>query len=293
MIFQPSRRVRGTVSFRSSMLPAYEGCCRRFGAAYLFETGLDKELGIKLNRPKAHVGSAVGTSCHSGHAYLMEAFATTGEHGGDERAGYAMDVARTQFGEIAKDDGIGYDKTTATQQGAEAAITRMIRRLHQDYQPDSMPILVEAKLKATVLPGLELTGHVDLYLIEKALNDLKTGVWRPQPFSQFGSYGLIMEANQIPVETMTTLYLPRVSTKREQPPCELIPIRPAIAKRQALSVARHAHRDVTAMLDSGDVEHLVANPSDNLCDPRFCPAFGTKFCAIGAEHNRHKIGREL
>ncbi|MGI9451963.1 MAG: PD-(D/E)XK nuclease family protein [Geminicoccaceae bacterium] len=293
---KPSSRMIPTLSFRASSLSVYESCPRRFGANFLIDRKLDKNIGIEFRKPKNHIGSAIGSACHSGHAYLMNALMTTGDHGGVHRAKNAVDVSISAFTEIVK-EGVGMDEVTKTLPAAEHSIERMVEKIFNDHRPDSEPVLVEEKLETIIsvwpLPSsIKLTGTVDLYLLEKYLPDLKTGKNRPQAFAQMGTYSLILRANGLDVDRLGLVYVPRVPARqREQPSAEIIPINQSIAEKHALSVAKHAHRDVDAMMSTGDVEQMVANPSDRLCSPQFCPAFGTPFCAIGAATHPQKMER--
>lgn len=287
------------ISFRSSALPVYETCPRMFAANYLMATKQAKDFGADLRPTKQNIGAAIGTSVHDAHAFLMNALAQTGDHGGTARTTAAIEVASSSYETITKGEGVGMDGTTPNDGAAERAIAKMVRTMHANHRPSSQPVLIEKGFKSGytyTLAGLRVrvivTGTIDLYLLEERLPDLKTGRNRPVPYVQLGTYDNILSANDIPVSQLEAIYIPRVATSRTQPPPEIIPIHRRVAKEQAKLVAVHAHRDISLMLTSGHAQNMIPRPNHGLCDPRFCSAFGTNFCAIGAAVNSHKKGRK-
>ncbi len=280
------------VEFRSSSLQAYELCPRMFGANWLLSNKMAFDFCPELQPVGQNVGAVVGSSVHEAHAYLMNALSKTGDHGGGRRQISALQVARSKLEELWRSGSVGTDSTTPTHHHAHEAVSKITRQMHVDHRPDSEPVLVEKGFEAIyryklarVLRTVKVTGTIDLYLLNRRLPDLKTGRNRPAPFSQLGTYDNILEENGIPVDTLEARYYRRVASHAMQPEAEVIPIPRAEAKEHAKIVAVHAHRDITRMLKSGNENQLLARPQHHLCDPRFCPAFGTKFCTIGAVTN--------
>lgn len=281
-----THREFGTLSVRGSSLPTFEQCQRKFGADYIIDKKLD--IGIELRSTKQNVGSVVGLSVHDGHSYLMSQLARTGSQGGDERAIHATERACSKLKELEQ-FGIGMDLTTPNLSDAARTVSRMMRRIHRKHCPDTEPLLVEQELTANFsyrddgeAQKVILTGRPDTYLFGSILPDLKTGQRKPQAYAQMGIYYAMLQANNYPVSVIYLLWLQRVKVTARQPSGITIPIEPKQAKAQAFSVAKHANRGLRRLLTTGDPESLVANPSCTLCDPKYCAAFGTSFCRIGA-----------
>lgn len=295
-----SHRVMPSLEIRASSLPTYETCPRMFGANHLLESGLANDMGLDLRRRRTHIGAAVGTACHHGHDYLMNAYMTSGSHGGKERLKHAEDVTLATLDNLIA-DGIGYDSTTPTPGAATLSTRRMVQMLFDQHRPKAKPLLVEKGLKTKLnvksLNGcgspasMTLKGTLDLYLISEELIDLKTGRWRPQAWAQMGAYSLILRAHRTPVSRTRLVYLPRTHAAQKQSPCEDIPILQSVAEKHASGLATNAFRSMDAMITTGDVEHLTANPNTPLCDDRFCPAFGTRFCKLGALVHPERKGK--
>lgn len=277
----------GTLSFRASSLAAYEQCARKFAADYIVAQDLQRFLGVELREKQTHIGAAVGSSVHKGNAYMMNELAVTGSFGDASRRAAAIGRSLEEFSEISR-GGLGTDAITATTYQGEQAIQKMVDRLYRDNRPETEPEMVEHKLEATFTYGehgethrVLLTGTPDTFLVGQHLPDVKTG-GRPQAYAQMGIYKILIEANKREVDTISLLYLKRVKLNSQQPAVEEIKVAPDVAVSHAKSVVKHANRDMRHLLKSGDPESLVANPGCFLCDPRFCPAFGTSFCRIGA-----------
>ena len=277
------------ISFRSSSLLSYEKCPRMFVADWIVAKGLVSHIAPDLRHKPQNVGAAVGIACHEGRGYLMNAIAQTGEHGGSGRMRHALDIGHASISDQFAVEKIGTDTTTPTAEAASEATAKIIRRIFQETKPSIRPLLVEKGFKASysymrndTKETVSITGTVDLYLLERLLDDLKTGRHQPMPVTQMGTYDNILEANGLPVEVLQAHYFKRVPTNSLQPAGKIIPIDRAFAKSHAKKVAVHAHRDVSQMLKTGRSNHIMPRADHFLCDPRFCSAFGTSFCKLGA-----------
>lgn len=282
------------ISIRSSLLPSYPDCPRMFVAKYALEKKIDLGSGLKPTR--RNIGAVIGTATHDAHAYLMNALARTGDHGGTTRRDHAVDVAMGSYQKSSQESGgIGMDGTTPNQRCAEETIRRITRRMYLDHRPDSEPVYVEKGFSTEYgyrsgrrVYSVKVTGTVDLYLFGGKLPDIKTGRNRPLPYIQLGTYANILTGNGVPVNDLECLYFKRVALRTPQPTMERIPIDINTSTHASKAVAKRAHVDLKSVLQSGDPNRVVARPESFLCDPRFCPAFDTEFCKIGAIVNRHK-----
>lgn len=278
----------GTLSFRGSSLSTLEQCPRKFAADYLVDKKLADEFGFRLRDLLPQVGSVIGSAVHHGHAHFMRELAATGSHGGETRVRVAIDGASEKLLEMTSDGLVG-DDTTPNITAARETVGKMLVRVHHDHRPESEPILVERSIQAQLHyfddgrdHSVEVTGTPDTYLVEKTLPDLKTGRNVPQAYAQMGIYFAIAEAHGYTPDKLIVLWVKRVRLASRQPPAETIPIVIKEAKSHALGLVKIANGGMRKMLKTGEPSVFAANPGCYLCDPRYCRAYGTSFCRIGA-----------
>ena len=187
------------------------------------------------------------------------------------------------------------DSTTKTITAAIMTAQGMVARFHIDARPSSEPAIIESGM-AAIFPhpdlgeGYRVTGTMDLFMVERALWDFYTGRNPPNKVAQAGNYSLILRSNEHEVDTIAVKHALRVGGTNTQPPIATVDIPQDIAERHALAVSRRAASDIHQMLQTGDAEVLIANPSDRLCGEKYCPAYNTSFCRIGALVNPPKNG---
>ena len=284
------------ISFRSSSLTSFESCPRMFGAKWLVDNKLAGQFAPDLRPTKQNVGAAVGSAVHAGHAFLMDALKNSGNHGTEQRKHHAVDVARAELDKIMTGQPIIVDNTCKNALAADHAVAKIMAQMYLDYRPDVEPLMVERGFKAIwrykrggVEQQVRITGTIDLYLLDETLPDLKTGRWRPAPYAQLGTYRNLLELRGYPVRDLHARYYKRVSAGTQQPAAEIIPIDKEEATAHAKLTACTAHRDMSRTLKTGSPVHLMARYDHPLCDPRFCPAFGTSFCSIGKTAHPERV----
>ena len=276
------------LSFRASSFETYPACGRRFGANWLASSGEGRALGFTFPPRRQGVGAVCGTGMHAGTGYLMKEWQATGEHGGLQRLERAQDVASTEVRELTRPEHqVVMDPNGPTKSAWQAIqVTQsMVARIHDEFRPTSAPKIVEKGLQADYPGGFRVTGTLDLFLVAGELNDHKS--WskiRPKAYAQTGTYSILLRSNKHEVDKVAINAVQR--RKDGAGPVERIDVNRDVAERHAMNVAKRAARDIQAMIDTGDPEELIANPSDPLCGEKYCCAWNTPFCRIGALVNK-------
>lgn len=278
------------ISIRSSSLDDFPSCPRRFAARWLLDARHELAKAHNLRRTRPNIGAIVGTGFHKGVAYLLEQFKLTGLQGSMRRLRAAIEASGEEI-LAASREAITTDATTPTAYDGIDAAARLVERYHFEVRHEHEPHLIERGLKVefTTQCGTlhQITSTVDNYLINGVLEDTKSGVNKPVPFAQFGSYSMAIRANALPLTGGLVRYGKRVAKSKPQPSIETIPIDPMAFEQHALAIARQAAGGLLRLLESGDPNHFLANPRDRLCGAKYCPAYGTSFCALGAAMKGH------
>jgi hypothetical protein len=266
------------LTIRVSALPSAQDCERRTAGKVVPK--LVAEAGFSLRQLAPSIGAAVGTATHAAVSFTLKRKIETGEL---PPLADALENAFIKFREeIAP--GAEWDDTTPNRQIAEYQVEQLTRA----YLPIAAtvsPILVEAELRAQVAPGVELVGHVDLYATNDELDDLKTGALVRPYQSQLGGYSLLLKSQRdehgaalYGVKRAGTTFIKRVRKGKPQPE----PIRTSYNVHSAEMDAHKALgdfvRDIQAFKKTGSPWEFPSNPNSLMCSPRYCPAFGTKFC---------------
>ena len=273
------------ISIRSSSLDDYPSCPRRFAARWLLDAKHELATTHRLRRTRPNIGAIVGTGFHKGVAYLLEQFKATGLQGSMRRIRAAQETAIEEIKNLMREP-VTTDTATPTGVAAIATTFRLVERYHYDVRHEHEPHLIERGLKVefTTACGTvhQITSTVDNYLINGVLEDTKSGVNKPAPFAQFGSYSMAIRANGLPLTGGKVRYGKRVALNKPQPSIETIPVDPMAFEKHALAIARQAAGGLMRLLASGDPDEFLANPRDRLCGAKWCPAYGTTFCPLGA-----------
>ncbi len=271
---------------RSSSLNTAEDCQRLVGANFLISNGIAHDYGFEFNKTIDHVGSAVGTAAHEGVAFLMNEYKKTGEWGGARRSSHAASVAGAVMSERTRDK-LLMDKVTQNNREAVIASQKIVIAYHQTTKPDGEPIIVEKGLKCTFTDPItgfeyEITGTLDSFIMGGVLRDLKTATEMKNYYAQLGCYIDLLESNGYEVNRAVIDHFPRTRPGRMQQPGTVVGIDMLVAKKHSRLVHLQTFRALQDMLDSGDPEVLMAKPSTRLCSKKFCPAWSTDFCKLGA-----------
>jgi RecB family exonuclease len=268
---------------RASSLSDFADCPRRWAAR-----NLTMELliaGYVIRELPKSIAAVIGTAVHAGAAFALGEKATSGVLPSVDTT---TDVVRESLREeIAK--GAVFDDEIPVAHAAGAATTRMTRAFHAVIAPQINPVLVERRLEADVAPGVVLSGKADSIAHEPdAIIDLKTGKRRGNHKPQFGAYSLLRRTFGGDITHGREAFILR--TKKEPQPmpllidhdieqCESSAMNIVGHIRRALEIFRHGTNTMGGgSIHAGDPWAFAANPNSMLCSPKFCPAWGTKFC---------------
>lgn len=263
-------------TIRASMLPGYADCARR--AASKQFRALVEDRGFTLRPMLPSVGAAVGTAVHHAVAHVLRARmcgapvtpALVGEGVAESEPAFLEEIS----------PGAEWDATTGNTQVAQFQIARMTEVAVAALATRAEPVLVEADLRATVAPGWELSGHLDLFDAAAHLDDLKTGALLRPYQAQLGAYSLLLRANGYAPASAGITFVPRSKKSKPQAPAQVYRYDLADSERAAYGTAQAIIRDVAAFEKTGDPFAFPANPMSMMCTRRYCGAWGTKFCTM-------------
>jgi hypothetical protein len=275
------------VNIRASMTSGYNDCRRR-SAARQWRRKFEK-LGYEFRQTRPSVGSATGTSCHTGIRSLY----TDKWNGREMDLDGAVEQAIVEFrAEI--DGGAEWDDTTQNANVAETQIRNQINAYLNGPCQSEMPLTVkdpdgnpapalELKLEAKAAEGWLITGHIDLVTVAHAVRDYKTGSVDRSYHEQLGTYSLLVRSNNILTGT-TELYKDYVKrcrkTKLQEPPvCTLYPVKESESAAMGTIkgiMADMAKFDETQNLD----EAFPANLFSQMCSPKYCCCYATDLCPL-------------
>lgn len=256
------------------MLPAYFDCARR-AAAKQFRKEIEA-AGFDLRQTAPSVGAALGTSVHAAGEYLLREKMQNYTLGDVSRA---VEIAVERFREETE-PGAEWDDTTPNPNVAHFQMRRLVQALAERAER-IMPKAVELELRADAGDGFELTGHVDVLTADDHLRDWKTGKLHRPYQSQLGAYSLLAKSNGHAVSAASIDWIERAPKTKPQPPCQSESYPLDTCERAAFATIQRIKRDVVAFRSSGDPWSFPANPMTMLCEARFCPAHGTRFCDMG------------
>ena len=273
----------GKTYIRASSTSGYGDCARRWAASNLKReleaAGFDD---LNESMPQS-IGAGVGTAVHSGAGYMMMQKLQTGALGNETEAAQR---ALQEIDEAAA-RGVLWDKETANKNDAQKQTLRMVAMFRHDAAPLLEPSAVERRLQADVGDGFVVTGQSDLQVISPiGVDDLKTGKRATRHFGQIGSYSLLARTEHpgLQVKRLRTIFLQRVPLRVPQPVVVYEEYPQDVAEQAAWAAIGRIKQDVAEFrrrVIEGDAppEHaFLANPNSNLCSPKFCKAWGTKFC---------------
>lgn len=270
-------------TIRPSSLPTWADCPRRWAARHL--TVFIKDAGYKLQptRP-THCGAAVGSGVHAGAAFTLDAKRLTGELG---NATEAEDRAVMELRARAS-EGVVWDGMTGDIGTAQRQVARMTVAYRRYIAPAITPLMVEERLQADLGDGWTLSGQPDTLAgnPDEVLRDLKTGTTQRANGLQYGAYIVLLRAHHHEPKEIVEDFLPRAAIKKEQPPPISVPSPPMAVAQEAWEVIQEIKDRTDAFVVRQRGNRLPphgafrANPSSMLCGPKWCAAWGTKFCEV-------------
>lgn len=258
------------IIIRPSYLSGWPDCQRRT-AARMFPSVI-RDWGYQLNPREPSVGAIVGTATHSAVAHILQAKMDTGELGNItemEHRGLESLTKELSFG-------VSWDETTPSQNVAQQQVVRQAKAYRATTAQRVIPIAVERRLECKTAAGNTLSGQIDC--MTDAIRDTKTGRVQRQNIVQYGGYALLVKWGGGQVSRLVEDYIKRVSVKQDQPAPIEISYNTEFAEILAARVIASVEAEYAEFAQTGDNLVFSANPSSQLCGPKYCTAFGTNFC---------------
>lgn len=259
------------ITIRSSGLPMYPDCQRRT-VSRIFPIQI-AEWGHEVKQTPMGIGAMVGTATHTAAGWMLSEKIRTGEVGNVTEA---EDRGIMKLKEQRDGADVRYDSTTPAIGVGQMQVQRMTKRYHLDVAPKATPTAVEEEVSFVTRKGNTLMGHLDL--TQDGPRDLKTGTQRRINIAQYGSYSMLLRANQKTSLQVIEDYLPRVKIKDEQPPVQTSYLDLYLAEDVAGSIIQSIEAGYEKFMENGDPLVFAANPNSVLCGAKFCGCFKTKFC---------------
>jgi len=259
---------------RVSSLADWHDCSRR-SAARTFRKRLEAD-GYEFIRTANSVGGCIGTGVHSGIAYALKQKMSRDDIKIKDMVEYGIESFRE-----ATDDGVDYDATTKTPNEADKQIKSMIKVYYHYILPKIDPVEVEVRMDAQIDETMTLSGQPDVLEIN-AVRDLKTGKSGETYHAQLGGYILLAKANKKPVNIKTAIvdWLPRARLSNPQPEPVELEYSAELCVAEAKAVIKDVQRQLAGYNQTENPAAFPNNTSSILCSPKFCPAYGTDWCAV-------------
>lgn len=275
---------------RASSLPSYQDCQLRVLANS--HSHLAREHGWELADARGNIGAVMGTGVHKGaEVGLTEKMVAGGmsplstlEDAAVAELHVRLAEERESTREIVMDD------DTPSLSVAERQVRRMVAVVREDIIQRAHPLAVEGHVEATLREGIVLSGHSDLLHLSgehavgmPTIRDLKTGRRKKKAVvhaPQLGAYSLLFRTVGHSPQAAQIDFVQRVGLKKPQPAAVEQPLPLAGIEAVAWSVLLELGDKLEAFARDGDPSRFIPNASSNLCDERFCRAFGTKLCPL-------------
>ncbi len=263
--------------YRASSIDGWNICQRRaYAASHAEEI---EESGIRLNPSSSSYASFAGTAVHA----LAEM------EPGPERDDKLDDYCDTKQKEEDTDAIIG-NSILDSWNDVRSKVRSCLAKLDELPEAELFRDQSEATLReqylstADMYDDFEITGHMDLYNIDKRrLLDIKcSGAYQAgRYYAQIGAYSILIKNQDLPIpEKADIVFLPF-----RDKPAELVPHDPfdsvkhmkntlataESSQRRVIEIAAHNEREV-------DGNDLPASPGCWACSEKWCRAYNTKFC---------------
>jgi hypothetical protein len=233
-----------------------------------------QEYDFDLSPVNTSAGAAVGTAMHKALETAI-VLRSRGLSYVDE----ATMVAESSMAETI-DAGIIWDDTTFDK---ATGVMQALRQAYSilDAMPDLQEISIEGEFTADLGDDFILSGHIDIRGREGELNtiqDFKSGVTERVNIPQYGGYSLLVRTAGYKVDLLREIYAKRVGKTKAQPAPVIKNYEPAMAENFAWAVIKKIKSDMQNFRKSGSPWVWLPNPNSMMCSPKYCPAYGTKFC---------------
>jgi len=264
------------MKIRCSYLPMYCDCPRRT-AAKLLKSHISAS-GFDIPEDCKGVAACVGTGTHKGAEMLLNEAINIGI------TPSLANVTDTGIQEYRQEvyEGVQFDDITANNNEAEKQIQILTRSYYYEIFPKKNlnNAKAEESLKA-VFGTDEVTGHCDFSNLEE-ITDVKTG--KVSIYSaQCGGYSLLKrsQGHEV-VKKLKCEFLPRTPLRKNYPGAVVHEYNVYNSEKHAFNVIKLIKKNVADFMESGDPWSFAANPKSMLCSPKYCSAYGTEFCEVGA-----------
>lgn len=276
-----------TITIRASSLPAYAGCQLR--AAAHASPRLFADHGHELAPPRGNVGALVGSGLHgAGEVGLKELMASGTVAPLSTLEDAAVETFRARHREEQEQTTeTVMDTETPDMDTAERQLARMAAAYREGVLRHARPVMVESRISAAFNDEVTLSGQLDLLHVdlddggELELVDLKTGR-RKQPTPvhapQVGAYSLLTRSRNVAPKLGKIAFIGRAALTKPQPAAEINELAIGQAERMAYTILGDWAPKAVAFADDGDPARFIANPSNLLCNSRFCRLHGKPAC---------------
>ena len=259
---------------RASITSGYTDCPRR-AATQILAGQIAGPFGLAPSR--AHVGALAGTAVHAANnAALAEKVKTGALAPADACDDAAVEALHTGLREA---EAVTFDDDSPSMHAAEATVLRQVAMYRSAVAERIDPEAVEMRVEAeTPERDIAISGQPDVLCRDGTLRDTKTGRRRVNA-AQYGTYSRLLRSNGRPVLAIVEDHLERVHPSRPQPPLEQIPVDLDTAEAMSAAALARIIADLRAWSRLGTPEVFPANPLSNLCSPKFCRAWGSRWCS--------------
>jgi len=268
------------IKIRCSSLPSVSDCCRM--AVANSQRDIITEAGFSLSERRTGIYSLIGTAVHKGNEKILREKILTGIL---PQYQFSLDSAMSEFSDKLKDsEDIIFDDTTVNQSHAEKQIKTLTAAYYRDIAPKikfpdgcNPDDHLEVSLTATI-DGCEVTGHPDV-ISESSILDTKSGKTIRPYHAQLGMYAnILMSMRNWKPKFLITNYLPRVMVDKPYPGTKTDGYDVDFSMNESWYLTKQLIRDIKNFQQCGNPAVFTANPNTSLCNPKYCTAYGTKFC---------------
>lgn len=279
---------------RASSLPSFNDCALNASCHIKVidgdkQVGLPEFMGFTLNRSdKSGRKSVVGTALHkAGETYLQAKI---------DKKPISLLAAREAMMQNLDENFVEDEETNAaekkesrpiaTKDSAAEYLDAMWRTLGPVVEKFD-PIAVEIETTRVLDENTVITGHPDWVLRVPGgikVDDLKTtGAPVPMTFpAQVGEYINQIEDMGLYEEEIVEGGTTAVRRLKQKPPTvHKTSYDVGAIKEFANNTAHRFSANIDRFLATGDPNSFNANPKSNICNPKYCPAYGTDYCKVG------------
>jgi hypothetical protein len=257
-----------TITIRPSSIQSYNDCARRAVLGIIPEL-----LPIEPKTMPRNIGAVIGTACHHAARHLLEEIASDG----CPIIGEAIEVAVESYTEKISGSEVQYDATTRSRTKGIDQVSGILRVFLPELSKIATIeniIAIERRVIADIGDGFDLSGQPDLILKTGVFDWKFGGVSRPA-HAQLGAYSLLQRSIGNRLTDGVICHVPRGKETISQTRYDL-----SIAEKYAYASVKKIIRDIKNYRETENTEIFTANPSSQICTPKYCKAYGTEWCQL-------------